>query len=115
MKKEIKKIWVKALRSGKYNQAQEKLCQTVDGEDYYCCLGVLANECADGFWIKNDDRDRWELKIHGMNPPFDPGKLPNQFLDEIDLYHEDHDRLIKLNDRHGMDFNQIADWIEKNL
>ncbi len=37
MKESVKNEWVKALRSGKYNQATAVLS---DG-DSYCCLGVL--------------------------------------------------------------------------
>lgn len=39
MKKSVMRKWVKALRSGKYKQAQGAL-QTRDG---YCCLGVLCD------------------------------------------------------------------------
>lgn len=45
MKKELKEEWVKALRSGKYKQGREMLRKNVNGEDYYCCLGVLADIC----------------------------------------------------------------------
>lgn len=37
MKPEIKKRWIEALRSGKYNQGKGYLCK----DDSYCCLGVL--------------------------------------------------------------------------
>jgi hypothetical protein len=39
VKKEIKKLWVGALRSGEYKQTTGKLR---DG-DAFCCLGVLCN------------------------------------------------------------------------
>jgi hypothetical protein len=45
MKKTIMNKWVKALRSGKYKQCREKLCN-VDGktgEESFCCLGVLTD------------------------------------------------------------------------
>lgn len=42
MKKAIMNKWVKALRSGKYKQCKEDLCQVDDkGNLSYCCLGVL--------------------------------------------------------------------------
>jgi len=42
MKKTIMTKWVKALRSGKYNQCKENLCTLdVEGNPSYCCLGVL--------------------------------------------------------------------------
>lgn len=40
MNKEIAKIWVDALRSGKYEQGKYKL-RTED--DKFCCLGVLCD------------------------------------------------------------------------
>jgi hypothetical protein len=45
MKKNIMNKWVKALRSGKYSQCEEKLCMVdgVTGEESYCCLGVLTD------------------------------------------------------------------------
>ena len=42
MKKEVQIAWVKALRSGKFEQCREALCQ-IDSEanKSFCCLGVL--------------------------------------------------------------------------
>ena len=39
MKKQVMKKWVTALRSGKYKQGKEYLCD--NGK--YCCLGVLCD------------------------------------------------------------------------
>ena len=39
MKPEIKKLWVGALRSGKYEQGK----YTLRSGDEFCCLGVLCN------------------------------------------------------------------------
>lgn len=43
MNPEVKKLWVDALRSGKYKQGQNALATyDLDTEGYaYCCLGVL--------------------------------------------------------------------------
>jgi hypothetical protein len=49
IKKSIKKKWIKALRSGKYEQGQTMLC---DDDGKYCCLGVLAQ-------IVDPDRKTW--------------------------------------------------------
>lgn len=39
---EVKKLWLDALRSGKYTKANGFLkIQQADGEFGYCCLGVL--------------------------------------------------------------------------
>lgn len=43
MNPEIKKLWVEALRSGKYNQGQGGLCTTTPQGPVFCCLGVLCD------------------------------------------------------------------------
>jgi len=43
VKEDIKRLWVDALRSGKYKQARSALA-TKDG---YCCLGVLCQLAVD--------------------------------------------------------------------
>lgn len=40
MNPKIKKQWIKALRSGDYKQGKEQLR---NGENQFCCLGVLCN------------------------------------------------------------------------
>lgn len=42
MKPEILNKWVKALRSGKYEQGQNRL-KTLNGQPKYCCLAVLCD------------------------------------------------------------------------
>lgn len=41
MNKRIKKLWIRALRSGKYNQTTGRLKRGTDDLAAYCCLGVL--------------------------------------------------------------------------
>jgi len=44
MNKVVKKLWIKALRSGKYRQARDTLkADYSGGSRAYCCLGVLTN------------------------------------------------------------------------
>lgn len=52
------KLWIKALRSGKYRQASTRLARRdIDGNVGYCCLGVACElyrkETGDGRWIEN--------------------------------------------------------------
>lgn len=56
MDERVKKLWVEALRSGKYTQGQGFLRQLVDGKPRDCCLGVLCDlfaieNPADGKWV----------------------------------------------------------------
>jgi hypothetical protein len=41
MKKAVQVAWVKALRSGKFEQGRDMLCQVHEGRREFCCLGVL--------------------------------------------------------------------------
>ena len=41
MKQQVKKLWIKALRSGKFKQAKGKLRAKTEDGYAYCCLGVL--------------------------------------------------------------------------
>jgi hypothetical protein len=115
MNPEIKKIWVEALRSGKYKQGWGSLCQTIDGEDLYCCLGVLANECIEGEWepcTVCDGEVKWAIS-KGYSKSF--CYIPEELLIEIGIDVNDKMDLIYFNDNLGEDFKTIADWIEKNL
>ena len=64
MKKTIMTKWVKALRSGKYKQCQEKLCNVngQTGEESYCCLGVLTD-----LYLKDRKRQKKGPGIKNFN------------------------------------------------
>ena len=69
MKKEIKKKWVNALRSGKYKQAKGRLRY----KDRYCPLGVLCDISRLGEWEEIDSispgRYRFVTKPSDGRPP----------------------------------------------
>ena len=50
MKKRIRNLWVKALRSGKYRQGTAGL----RAEDMFCCLGVLCDLHAQAAFVSWD-------------------------------------------------------------
>ena len=111
-----KRKWVKALRSGEYQQAQGTLFIDEKGEvTAHCCLAVLLAECrpaafdgrTPGFWpednphvIVGDDQDE--------------GKIADDLAVLFDLDQNSQDTLAEMNDE-GSDFDTIADWIETNL
>jgi hypothetical protein len=42
MNKRVKRLWLKALRSGRFRQGQLRLCRVNSESDKrHCCLGVL--------------------------------------------------------------------------
>ena len=96
MKKSIRDKWVKALRSGKYQQAREELYAEGLG---HCCLGVLRH-CVTGR-NKYNDKDEHTL-------------LSLKFCDRVGLAPSMQGDLAALNDD-GQSFDQIADYIQEHL
>lgn len=96
MKPELKQKWIKALRSGKYQQGRYKLYSRKQYGEYYCCLGVLRHI--------NDPSDERMGK----------GVLTIKQLEEFDLSISAQEKLARMNDN-GYSFNQIADFIEENV
>ncbi len=132
---EVKKVWVDALRSGRYQQAYQDLIGKDGG---HCCLGVLIAElgckieksCAgvpysvvtapgkdpvdsDGaippaiFHMIYPNSDGWPNEQAGINPRVEV------VLDEDGQTHGV--MLSELNDDYGWTFEQIADVIEEQL
>lgn len=112
MDTKIKKKWLKALRSGRYEQGQGQLKTP---SDKFCCLGVLCDILDPDYW---DSADYFVAD----------GVLPEKFLEKADFNdgepYEEHytrdpeatqDQLITLNDVDQKSFKEIADWIEKHL
>lgn len=127
MNQEVKKEWVAALRSGKYSQTSGVL---YDGDNAYCCLGVLCDIYAKKMKKKAFIYGDFALgtKNTGLGQY---GLLPqivmkwaelNQFAtDEYDCSTDirsgkanNAKTLASLNDD-GMSFEKIADIIEERL
>ena len=98
MEKELKRKWLKALRSGEYNQIEGEL----RSRKGHCCLGVLCDVLDPSRW---DDYD-----YDGLDVEFE-GAL----LAETGLTNEHHTELIEMNDTKLMSFKQIAIYIERNV
>lgn len=109
MKKAIAKKWVKALRSGEFNQGQNSLRDKAS--DTYCCLGVL---CAISPFANNytkmSDGD-------GAKNCFTPTKVADWAGLEVSNPTVEVDgetrTLAGLNDV-GISFERLADIIEAN-
>lgn len=125
-----KNEWLKALRSGNYQQATHVLCRLRDDQYSYCCLGVLANY-NDIPFLDDDvvtiDRGEDNSRIMGFNGYEAETMLPDDWFTKfiVDLNDRDKDKLERethdlqahladMNDT-GKSFSEIADWIEENL
>ena len=130
MKKSDVKEWVKALRSNEYRQGKGSLCveDEINGESYYCCLGVACDMLVDEDWIKGSlyGKGGWSI---GENIDFDIPRLVDKYnwgstgttrfpsmslLEEMGLDPVYAQQLAELNDK-GFSFKRIADKIEKDL
>lgn len=97
------KKWIKALRSGKFEQGFGKLCH--DGK--YCCLGVAAEVCNVPVNLGHEElNDRDAREILGL-------------IDGCGSGRGDEETLTQINDRVSQpfhrDFNGIADLLEESL
>jgi len=113
VKAALKRKWVAALRSGKYKQGSAALRAIREGQEEWCCLGVLA-QAAGCRWEKPGRfGNAYLLGKGGTNRVF----LPQSVLARVGLPNsgpKGQGVLADLNDS-GKTFQQIANWIEKNL
>lgn len=102
MDAEMKETWLAALRSGKYKQGKWNLRSEGLGEEpHFCCLGVLCE--ATGATYKACEAVKKVYDDCGLLVNY--GGIPQYEVE----------RLWTMNDRDGMPFEEIADWIEENL
>lgn len=118
MKREIKAEWLKALRSGEYEQIAGILKgrDAKTGKVGYCCLGVLCDVVdPEGFEDEREGVFR-HRSYDGLPGEFVDLKAGNDYKtivipalpeDQRDFY-----ELTELNDSGDFTFDQIADLIE---
>ena len=124
MKKNIMKKWVKALRSGEYDQGTGCLAQEDEsGNHQFCCLGVLCNimqEETGELKIGNYQSGLTNAYVYSYDD--EVGVLENKVMEWSGIkdnngafkYKNNHSvDLASLNDK-GKTFEEIADIIEKN-
>lgn len=121
MNKEVKKKWLKALRSGEYDQGKGCLLTRTSKGDKFCCLGVLCNLYAQahpGTGFKDEFEsysffdESYQLPIKVRNW----AKISKSKKFDYDHYKVTAgSKLMQLNDMDNCNFNEIADWIEENL
>jgi hypothetical protein len=102
---QVIKLWVKALRSGEYEQTTGVLKDKAG----YCCLGVLCELAAKdgGPKFKSDERGHMFYAGELLNPP----RTMSKFLGIT----RHLSVLVCMNDNEDKNFDEIADYIEKNV
>lgn len=95
-------IWIDALLSGQYTQAQQALRKT-GSQGGFCCLGVVCDLAA------KDGGEKWK----GNKYSGQPGHLPLHIREFLGLTIKQQGKLIGLNDRYGYTFAQIAGEVKK--
>ena len=112
MDKHWKEQWVKALRGGEYAQGIGCLKeQREEGSDTYCCLGVL---CEIHTNVQSHKTENGEY-TYVYKKENEVGNLMPTLKYKLEITHKDEAILIELNDNNDADFNQIADYIEKEM
>jgi hypothetical protein len=109
MDAQLKKQWLEALRSGKYDQGTGQLR---DG-NCFCCLGILCDIFSPSGWYITDGIYEW-VHGEGLDESHEGGVLPRNFRVRCGIYGHIEARLIEMNDS-GKPFTQIADYIEAQL
>ena len=116
-KPEIKEAWLKALRSGEYEQCR-KFWRSRSGAPTYCCLGLLLsiNETE----ITDASARKLSASLLGSEILHEDQNWINRSSEEIkeDEQNDSYSvmqKLINMNDNEGKNFTEIADWVEKNL
>jgi len=116
---DVKRQWVAALRSGKYEQGRQRL----EKDGRFCCLGVLCDLAVKAGVVERVHGE-YEHGVVGFARPSDP-EGPNASTPpwavvkwagmDSDLMALTIRALINLNDIKGLSFEEIADRIEEQL
>src|ERR1017187_7416410 len=116
MKKSIKKLWLSALRSGKYKQGHNQL----KSGDHYCCLGVLCDLYAKKM---KDDRVGFNGDVFTTQSGIEETTLPFEVMQwsgipdsngRTPFKDSSPYSLADINDE-GISFSEIADVIEEKF
>lgn len=105
MNADIKNRWVKALRSGQYEQTQG----TLRNYQGFCCLGVLCDIMEPEGWDREVD-EHWGC----ADMPDESLLIKAGLMEPIPLTNYVPTELSEMNDK-GKSFAEIADWIEARL
>jgi hypothetical protein len=112
MRKAIKDKWLKALRSGKYEQGQGTLVSSFGTQ--FCCLGVLGDVC--GVSLSTMYGIGYlSLALFDRGGELSDGELSTLMVDRFGIKRSTEKKLANMNDGEGKNFRQIAAYISRNL
>lgn len=116
MDKELKEKWLKALRSGEYEQGPGVLCAD---DSAFCCLGVLCDVA--GLEYESKEELGTVVRNYKYGNSCSYRLLPQEFAIKVGLktdgsFEDEYGEyaLTFLNDHHHT-FSEIADIIEANF
>lgn len=129
MKKKIMEKWVSALRSGEYKQIDSRLRSMepdANGQYSYCCLGVLCDlhrrevggDEAWGFGLGKAANETTTYAGHSDTLPEPVRQWAGirsccpELLADPDGHGQYMVDLTELNDEHGFEFPELAEFIE---
>lgn len=98
MTPQLKAKWIEALRSGEYKQTTGILRYVDNGEESFCCMGVLCEVVG--------------VPRASVGYSFDGGLYEVAGLPASMLPRERQAHLVTMNDHEEKTFSEIADWIE---
>lgn len=114
MKREWRDKWLAALRSGDFQQNFDCLWSDEEG-DTYCCLGVLQDLTP---FHPSEQRYRPESTLMHPEAARLVGLPSVRHPDQEYFLQPDSNiqvKLARLNSATGLDFEEIADWIEDHV
>lgn len=117
MNKTVKRVWLKALKSGYYTQGQNHLAyRDNDGKLLYCCLGVLCNlgKERDKRWCSATPSLSCRVLFYQGKHTHSIGFPPDDVLEKAGLTLKEAQKLATLNDN-NIGFDKVIKWIEENL
>lgn len=106
MDQTIKNKWVKALRSGTYKQAKQRLRSSKG----FCCLGVLCDVIDSTKWVEGNSffaPHYFHYFYNGWS-----GMLPQDIMEMAKLDKEDAQILMDANDCEDWSFDDIATYVD---
>lgn len=107
MNPDVKAQWLEALRSGKYVKGEGKLKLS---DTCYCALGVLALLCPlkSKTFLSGGD-------LFGADRDICNGFFDKEVSKWCGLDHSQQVAVSRVNDQQADTFEEVADWIEKEL